>query len=125
MAINHCSDILIRNVKIIDPTNSPTTDGIQMQSSTGVTITSSSIMTGEPFVNRLGDHLNEEGVQNVTVTSSSFTNTQNGVRIKLWARQRNGYARNIAFRNIIMNDIQNPIIIDRNYCSYNRGCPHQ
>ena len=24
-----------------------------------------------------------------------------------------------------MNDIQNPIIIDRNYCPDNQGCPYQ
>lgn len=75
-------------------------------------------------IGNLGDYLNE-GVQNVTVTSSSFTNTHNGGRIKSWARPSNGYARNIAFRNIIVNNVQNPIIIDRNYCPYNKGCPHQ
>ncbi|KAK9200488.1 hypothetical protein WN944_015686 [Citrus x changshan-huyou] len=50
------SNILIRNVKIIAPTNSPSTDDTQMRS-TGVTITSSSIMTGELYVNRSRRHI--------------------------------------------------------------------
>ena len=73
----------------------------------------------------MGDNVYEDGVQNVTITSSVFTRTQNGVRIKSWARPSNGYARNIVFRNIIMRVVYNPIIIDQKYCPDNKGCPNQ
>lgn len=76
-------------------------------------------------IGSLGDNLYEDGVQNVTITSSVFTRTQNGVRIKSWARPSNGYARNIVFRNIIMRGVFNPIIIDQKYCPDNKGCPNQ
>ncbi|KAJ0092933.1 hypothetical protein Patl1_27024 [Pistacia atlantica] len=116
---------------------------------TGVTISGSTIMTGDDCISlsqgsknvwieqigcgpghgisigSLGDYQNEEGVQNITVTSSVFTKTQNGVRIKSWARASNGYARNIVFRNLIMKNVGNPIIIDQNYCPDKKGCPHQ
>ncbi|KAK4834896.1 hypothetical protein QYF36_002053 [Acer negundo] len=77
------------------------------------------------YIGSLGDYAKEDGVENVTVTSAIFTKTQNGVRIKSWARPSNGYARNLVFRNIIMNSVYNPIIIDQNYCPNNRGCPRQ
>lgn len=76
-------------------------------------------------IGSLGGSVNEDGVQNMTVTSSVFTKTQNGVRIKSWARASNGYARNIVYRNLIMKNVDNPIIIDQKYCPGNQGCPHQ
>lgn len=75
-------------------------------------------------IGSLGAYATEDGVKNVTVTDSIFTGTQNGVRIKTWARPSNGFARNIRFRNIIMTKVFNPIIIDQNYCPDNH-CPHQ
>ncbi|CAA7025884.1 unnamed protein product [Microthlaspi erraticum] len=41
-------------------------------------------------IERLGKYANKEGVENVTVASSVFTKTQNGVRIKIWARPSRG-----------------------------------
>ena len=69
--------------------------------------------------------MEEDGVQNVTVKTATFTNTQNGVRIKTWGKPSKGFARNILFQDIIMNNVQNPIIIDQNYCPNNKGCPGQ
>lgn len=60
----------------------------------------------------------------MTVTNSVFTKTQNGVRLKSWARPSGGYARNIVFRNLVMRNVGNPIIIDQKYCP-NNICPRQ
>lgn len=75
-------------------------------------------------IGSLGSYSNEAGVENVTVTDSVFTKTDNGVRIKSWAKPSNGYARDIEFRNLIMQNVYNPIIIDQRYCS-KRECPNQ
>lgn len=64
-------------------------------------------------------------MQNVTVTSSVFTKTQNGVRIKTWARPSGGFVRDVVFRNLIMRNVENPVIIDQNYCPNGKGCPRQ
>ncbi|KAF8041491.1 hypothetical protein BT93_A0173 [Corymbia citriodora subsp. variegata] len=149
IAIDHCENVLIQNVKIRAPSQSPNTDGIHMSSSTGVTVASSSFMTGDDCISigpgskniwihriacgpghgisvgSLGGNANEEGVQNVTVTGAVFTGTQNGVRIKSWARPSNGFARTISFRNIVMKNVFNPIIIDQNYCPDPTNCPNQ
>ncbi|KAM4105627.1 hypothetical protein ACB094_04G005700 [Castanea mollissima] len=149
VAIVHCNDVVLRNLKITAPSTSLNTDGIHVQSSTGITISSSIIKTGDDCISigqgsknlwidhiacgpghgisigSLGDNLYEDGVQNVTITSSVFTRTQNGVRIKSWARPSTGYARNIVFRSIVMRGVYNPIIIDQKYCPDNKGCPNQ
>lgn len=41
---------MIRDVKLIAPDQSPNTDGIHVQSSTGVTITGSTLQTGDDCV---------------------------------------------------------------------------
>ncbi|KAI3459862.1 hypothetical protein Pfo_016525 [Paulownia fortunei] len=148
IAINHSSNIKMQNVKITAPSGSPNTDGIHIESSRGVTITDSTIRTGDDCISigpgsmnvwmeqigcgpghgisigSLANSFNEEGVQNVTVTNSVFTKTQNGVRVKSWARPSAGYAKNLVFRNLIMRNVANPIIIDQKYCPDN-SCPHQ
>jgi polygalacturonase len=73
----------------------------------------------------LGKGSQEAGVQNVTVKTTTFTGTENGVRIKTWGRQSNGFARNILFQHAVMTNVQNPIVIDQNYCPGEENCPGQ
>ena len=61
----------------------------------------------------------------MTVKTATFTGTQNGVRIKSWGRPSNGFAKNILFQHVTMQDVQNPVVIDQNYCPSNEGCPGQ
>ncbi|KAF5942254.1 hypothetical protein HYC85_019896 [Camellia sinensis] len=147
--INSYNNVMIRNVKIIALDQSPNTDGIHVQLSIGVTISGNSIRTGNDrisigprtrnlwmegircgpghsvSVGSLAKELNEDGVQNITLTKSIFTGSDNGVRIKSWARPSKAFVRDISFRNILMRNVQNPIIIDQNYCPNNQGCPSQ
>ncbi|KAL6343241.1 hypothetical protein AAG906_022157 [Vitis piasezkii] len=149
LVINSCKNVAVRNVKIIAPDQSPNTDGIHVQGSTGVTITGSTIGTGDDCISigpgtrnlwmehikcgpghgisigSLGKDKNEDGVQNVTVANSVFIGSDNGVRIKSWARPSNSFVTNIVFRNIVMTRVQYPIIVDQNYCPNNQGCPNQ
>ena len=76
-------------------------------------------------IGSLGKDQQEDGVQNVTVRTATFTGTQNGVRIKSWGRPSNGFAKNILFQHAVMIDVQNPIVIDQNYCPGEKGCPGQ
>ncbi|KAF7851385.1 hypothetical protein BT93_L4056 [Corymbia citriodora subsp. variegata] len=148
IVINGCQNVKMQGVKVSAPGNSPNTDGIHVSASTGVTILNSKIWTGDDCISigpgsnnlwieniacgpghgisigSLGKTQQEDGVQNVTVKTVTFTGTQNGVRIKSWARPSTSFARNILFQNAIMNNVQNPIIIDQNYCP-DSGCPSQ
>ncbi|KAJ0034079.1 hypothetical protein Pint_26349 [Pistacia integerrima] len=149
IAIDDCENITLKKLNIKAPSWSPNTDGIHIQSSSGISITDSSIKTGDDcislgpgsknlFIERiacgpghgisigsLGDDAHEDGVENVTVSDSTFSRTENGVRIKTWARPSNGFAKNINFQNIIMKNAYNPIIIDQYYCPGHKGCPNQ
>lgn len=50
LVINSCKNVMVKNVRIIAPELSPNTDGIHVQSSTGVTITGTSIKTGDDCI---------------------------------------------------------------------------
>ncbi|PRQ51902.1 putative polygalacturonase [Rosa chinensis] len=149
LVINSCNNVAVRNVTLYAPDDSPNTDGIHVQGSTGVTITGATLMTGDDCVSigpgtknlymsnircgpghgvsigSLGRAVNEAGVQNVTLTNAVFTGSDNGVRIKSWARPSTGFVTNILFQNIMMRNVENPIIINQNYCPHNQGCPNQ
>ncbi|CAN1156191.1 unnamed protein product [Linum perenne] len=76
-------------------------------------------------IGSLGKEFDEAGVQNVTVKSVTFTGTENGVRIKSWGRPSTGFAKDILFQHVVMNNVYNPIIIDQNYCPGEKNCPGQ
>ncbi|KAL8104501.1 hypothetical protein AgCh_028646 [Apium graveolens] len=74
-------------------------------------------------IGSLGKDRKEQGVENVTVKTVTFSGTQNGARIKTWGRPSSGFARNILFQHLTMNNVQNPLVIDQNYCPHKRDCP--
>ncbi|XP_052176185.1 polygalacturonase-like [Diospyros lotus] len=149
LVINSCNNVMVRGVKLVAPAQSPNTDGIHVQLSTGVTIVGSSMKTGDDCISigagtrnlwmesiqcgpghgvsigSLAKEYNEDGVQNVTLTKSAFIGSDNGVRIKTWARPSKAFVRGITFQNLVMRNAKNPIIIDQNYCPDNQGCPGQ
>ncbi|CAN6576837.1 unnamed protein product [Malus baccata var. baccata] len=149
IVINGCQDVHIQGVKIIAAGNSPNTDGIHVQLSRNVAIFDTSIKTGDDCVSigpgtkdlwiehiscgpshgisigSLGKDLEEEGVQNVTVKDAIFKGGQNGLRIKSWARPSHGFVQSVQFLDVVMHNVQNPIIIDQNYCPHNVNCPGQ
>ncbi|KAH0699265.1 hypothetical protein KY284_013480 [Solanum tuberosum] len=137
-------------MKVLAQGNSKNTDGIHVKLSSGVSIVNSQIGTGDDCVSigpgtsnlwiegiacgpghgisigSLGWKEQELGVQNVTIKTVTFTGTTNGVRVKTWARPSNGFVRNILFQHIVMVNVQNPIIIDQNYCpNHDESCPQQ
>ncbi|XP_065864351.1 polygalacturonase-like [Euphorbia lathyris] len=147
--INGCNNVKMDNVKVIAPAGSPNTDGIHVQLSSDVTIFNSEIRTGDDCISigpgtfhlwiqnigcgpghgisigSLAKDFNEAGVQNVTIKNVRFTGTENGVRIKSWARPTTGFATNILFEGVSMTDVHNPILIDQHYCPHEKDCPRQ
>ncbi|XP_073025718.1 polygalacturonase [Primulina eburnea] len=149
VVINSCNDVSVSDLSITAPEWSPNTDGIHVQSSTNVTIRNTNISTGDDCISigpgssnlwidqircgpghgisigSLGRKFEEEGVQNITVTNSVVNGSDNGLRIKTWARPSTGFVRNVTYQNIFMQNVENPIIIDQNYCPHNYDCPGQ
>ncbi|RZC86898.1 hypothetical protein C5167_030250 [Papaver somniferum] len=149
MSVNGCNNLRVRRVTLIAPDQSPNTDGIDIQSSTAVTIVDSSIRTGDDciaigpgtknlMVQRVGcgpghgisigslaRNPNEAGVEGITVKDVTFTGSDNGLRIKTWPKPSNSFVKNVLYQNIVMNNVRNPIIIDQIYCPGTKGCSKQ
>ncbi|CAA6660274.1 unnamed protein product [Spirodela intermedia] len=144
ISIYKTENVALRGLKIVAPEASPNTDGIHVQMSRGVTITGSSIKTGDDCISigpgstnmwieglpagrgmESGRSLQEEGVKNITVKTAEFTGTQNGLRIKAWARDSTGFVNGVSFQHAVMKNVENPIVIDQNYCPSSHGCPSQ
>lgn len=142
-ALIGCNDVVFDDVKVIAPFDSPNTDGIHIFMSTGITIQNSLIATGDDCISlgpgsrtvnitnvhcgpghgisigSLGKYLNESDVSGITVRDSNFFGTMNGVRIKTWSTSYSSVVSNIAFLNLEMHSVNNPIVIDQNYCPHN------
>ncbi|KAE8717879.1 Polygalacturonase [Hibiscus syriacus] len=144
IVINECQNVQIQGVKIIAAGDSPNTDGIHVQLSTNVEIltaplkpvtTASRSAKAQRIygsnkslavpVMASARELNEEGVQNVTVKKTTFTCTQNGLRIKSWAKPSTGFVEGVRYIDSLMRNVENPILIDQNYCPHNENCPNQ
>ncbi|KAJ6940924.1 exopolygalacturonase [Populus alba x Populus x berolinensis] len=131
MHVTSCHSISIHNINLTAPANSPNTDGIHISFSDGVHVTSSKIGTGDDCVSigqgstnilisqvfcgpghglsvgSLGKYKNEEDVSGIVV------------RIKSYTASDPSQAFNITFKDITMDSVKNPIIIDQKYGSRN------
>ncbi|XP_022985111.1 probable polygalacturonase At3g15720 [Cucurbita maxima] len=141
ISINFCDDVIVSDIHVNAPEDSPNTDGIDISRSTNVMIQNSFMLTGDDCiainngssyitikgvtcgpghgisVGSLGEDGQFNSVENIYVSDSLLKGTQNGVRIKTW-ESGYGYARNITFEKITFEDVKNPIIIDQYYTSF-------
>lgn len=143
IVIDSCTNVNVAGVHVIAPETSPNTDGIHVGKSTTVNITDCNIKTGDDCISigpgtsglfvgncncgpghgisigSLGSGEDDEKndvVENIRVEGAVFTGTQNGVRIKTWGKPTTGNVNGVVFHHIIMQDVENPIIIDQEYC---------
>ncbi|KAK3193876.1 hypothetical protein Dsin_025186 [Dipteronia sinensis] len=147
IALVECNNFKGSKIKISAPANSPNTDGIHIERSSGVYFSRSHIGTGDDCISigqgnsqvtvtsitcgpghgisvgSLGRYRNEGDVKGLVVKDSIMTGTANGIRIKTWANSPgSSAATNMTFKNIVMNNVTNPIIIDQEYCPFT-SCP--
>ncbi|PWA68275.1 Glycoside hydrolase, family 28 [Artemisia annua] len=142
ISVNACDGTVISNINIIAPKDSPNTDGIDISATNGLQLNGGNIGTGDDCVAINGESFNinitnlncgpghgisvgslgrngaRDVVGYITVDGCTFTDTQNGVRIKT-VPGGSGSASNITFSNITMRNVENPIILTQFYC------PHQ
>ncbi|KAK7341164.1 hypothetical protein VNO80_24089 [Phaseolus coccineus] len=143
-----CFNVIASNLVIRAPGDSPNTDGIHVADTQNIAISNSDIGTGDDCISiisgsqnvratditcgpghgisigSLGADNSEAEVSNVVVNRATLKGTTNGVRIKTW-QGGSGYARNIKFLNIMMQNVTNPIIIDQYYCDQAKACQEQ
>ncbi|XP_041017298.1 probable polygalacturonase At1g80170 isoform X1 [Juglans microcarpa x Juglans regia] len=148
MAFTKCLRVVASNLKVIASAHSPNTDGIHISASKGVELEDSIIRTGDDCISivsnssririrniicgpghgisigSLGKSNSWSQVHDVMVDGAFLSNTQNGLRIKTW-QGGSGFATDISFQNVLMENVSNPIIIDQYYCDSWLPCANQ
>ncbi|XP_021731866.1 probable polygalacturonase At1g80170 [Chenopodium quinoa] len=148
LSFTNCHSVVVANVTLTAPAESPNTDGIHISASSDVQIIDSNIRTGDDCISfvsnssrvvitglfcgpgygisigSLGKQHEWAEVDDVLVDGAYLSNTQNGVRIKTWQGGA-GYVTRITFRNVWMENVSNPIIIDQYYCDSPKPCKKQ
>ncbi|KAF7047976.1 hypothetical protein CFC21_056809 [Triticum aestivum] len=147
VTVQASTGVAIVDTVVSAPGNSPNTDGIHVKQSSGVTIRNAVIGTGDDCISMvegssdvwiqgvtcgpghgisigsLGDTPEQVAVRNITVKAVTLAGTTNGLRIKSWAKANSGLVDGVAFSDVVMRDVRNPIIVDQNYCPGNISCP--
>jgi polygalacturonase len=134
-----CRDVLIEDVSIIAPSDSPNTDAIDPTGSSNVLIRRCFIDVGDDHVSfksnpkdaptenilvsdctfkhghgtSVGSNVGG-GIRNITVERCTFEGSDNGIRIKS-ARDRGGVVENIIYRDITMKNVGVAITINLFY----------
>lgn len=138
------NNVSVENISIINPKDSPNTDGIDPESCTNVRISNCYINVGDDCIaikagtegaaekipcenitiencNMLHGHggivIGSEmsgDVKNVVVSNCVFKNTDRGIRLKT-RRGRGGQIKNMIFNNIIMDGVMCPIVMNLYY----------
>ncbi|XP_022991643.1 probable polygalacturonase At1g80170 [Cucurbita maxima] len=148
VSFTNCLRVVASNLKVIAPAFSPNTDGIHISASKGVTVKNSVVSTGDDCISivnnssrilikdiacgpghgisigSLGKQNTWAQVHNIRVDGAVLSNTENGARIKTW-QGGSGFATDITFKNMLMKNVSNPIIIDQYYCDSNHPCANQ
>ena len=146
MKIENCENITIKSITITSPADSPNTDGIHTGNIKYVNILNSSISTGDDCISMgagtrninitgvicgpghgisigsIGKYPSEQNVEGVNVRNCTMRSTQNGVRIKTWNSTFQLYVSDVTFQDIVMDNANNPIIIDQQYCGGRHDC---
>ncbi|KMZ66414.1 Polygalacturonase, family GH28 [Zostera marina] len=144
--IYKCSNLKLTKLTITAPETSPNTDGIHIGLSNGITISDTDIGTGDDCVSigptnvgitvtgvkcgpghgisvgSLGKFKDDKDVTDILVKTCKISKTMNGVRIKTWSKSFPMICKNYTFDDIIMSDVENPIIINQQYCPAG-NCP--
>ncbi|MDU4356801.1 glycosyl hydrolase family 28 protein [Phytobacter diazotrophicus] len=134
---NRSNGLTLWGITIDTPAFARNTDGFDPMGSTNVTLTHSVIGTGDDNVaikagNASASHISivdnrfgsghgmsigsevNKGVSDVDVNQLTLNGTTNGLRIKS-DRSRGGLVTGVTYRNICMENVKNPIVLDTRY----------
>uniref|UniRef100_A0A7N0ZT00 Polygalacturonase n=1 Tax=Kalanchoe fedtschenkoi TaxID=63787 RepID=A0A7N0ZT00_KALFE len=145
--VHSCNNMRFENLFLKAPEWSPNTDGIHTSNTTFVSISHSTIATGDDCISlgqgstefdisdincgpghgisigSLGkggkSDMREKPVQGIRVKRILFRGTDNGVRIKTYPKPIPNQVHDVYFEDISMENVENPIIFDQEYSTKN------
>uniref|UniRef100_A0A2C9UST4 Polygalacturonase n=1 Tax=Manihot esculenta TaxID=3983 RepID=A0A2C9UST4_MANES len=147
LKFDNCMGVVVHDISISSPGDSPNTDGIHLQNTKDVLVHSSNLACGDDCISiqtgcsnvyvhnvncgpghgisigSLGKDNTKACVSNITVRDVMMHNTMTGVRIKTW-QGGSGSVQGVLFSNIQVSEVQLPIVIDQFYCD-KRTCKNQ
>ncbi|ONI30434.1 hypothetical protein PRUPE_1G251200 [Prunus persica] len=147
LKFDNCAGVLVHDMSVSSPGNSPNTDGIHLQNSKQVLIHTTNLACGDDCISiqtgcsdvyvhnvncgpghgisigSLGRDNTKACVSNITVRDIIMHNTMNGVRVKTW-QGGSGSVQGVLFSNIQVSEVQLPIVIDQFYCDKSQ-CKNQ
>ncbi|KAI5580712.1 hypothetical protein BDE02_08G171800 [Populus trichocarpa] len=147
LKFDNCVGVVVHDMRVSSPGNSPNTDGIHLQNSKDVLIRSTDLACGDDCVSiqtgctnvyihnvncgpghgisigGLGKDNTKACVSNITVRDVVMHGTMTGVRVKTW-QGGSGSVQGVLFSNIQVFEVQLPIVIDQFYCD-KRKCKNQ
>ncbi|KAH6781028.1 hypothetical protein C2S52_012265 [Perilla frutescens var. hirtella] len=137
-------NVTFKNFKVSAPEESINTDGIHIARSDKITVIDTVIETGDDCISMgdeltnvliknvkcgpghgisigsLGKNPQEKDIKGITVQNCTFTNTQNGIRIKTWPSAPAVLTiSDLHFLDLTMVNTSSPIIFDQQYCPWN------
>eukprot|EP01018_Ginkgo_biloba_P018146 Gb_12018 [translate_table: standard] len=148
ITFRNCVGVEANLLEVKASEQSPNTDGIHVSASKYIMIKNSIIGTGDDCISIVSDSFNiliqnvscgpghgisigslgegnsDAQVSNVIVDGAILHNTTNGLRIKTW-QGGSGFAEDIIFQNVVMDNVSHPIIIDQYYCDSPEACPNK
>jgi polygalacturonase len=147
LKFDNCVKVLVHDVNVSSPGDSPNTDGIHLQNTRDVMIHTTTLACGDDCISiqtgcsnvyvhnvncgpghgisigSLGKDSTKACVSNITVRDVVMHNTMTGVRIKTW-QGGIGSVKGILFSNIQLTEVQLPIVIDQFYCDHSKCMNH-
>ncbi|KAI8011374.1 putative polygalacturonase [Camellia lanceoleosa] len=137
ITINNCKNVIISHINLNALRNSPNTNGIDISGSSQIQIHDSNIATSDDciVINGNSSNISITGITyEVYVRNCRLNQTTNGARIKTWQVCKYlstcihiWYARNITFDELTLFELENPTIINQNYCDHqaNKVCRNE
>ncbi|CAI0400542.1 unnamed protein product [Linum tenue] len=111
MSTLYVKNMTLTKLHMIAPADSRNTDGIHISRSSCITVTDSSIATGDDC-----KYITETPLKSITIQNCTIADSDNGIRIKSWPDMFATSLTDVHFEDIILENVDNPIIIDQMYC---------
>ncbi|PPD91346.1 hypothetical protein GOBAR_DD11696 [Gossypium barbadense] len=117
LTFHKCKDLKVHDLMLVN-------NGIHISSSRGVEVKNSVVRTGDDCVSIVGNTSRVQ-IRNFVCGPGHGISIGSLGKSNSWAQGGSGYASDMQFMNILMENVAYPIIIDQYYCDSDLPCANQ